>query len=274
MIAPLKPLSVVSLALAVTATLGAGCGAASRRDLGAIPQRQITYDDMCHLQDYFDQRAAAHAQPFRAENEQSTETSRVEPDERGQPRRVTLGEGTYRVTDHSDRTRFNRLLHDEYHRLPTQLHLTRPEAEVQVHVGWWQSGTIRRLRPDLDIDLTVNGETHSLPFNPCVGEFLFGDAPYAMRRNVLDAERARAHGEIPRQYLPDGGPPEDTAPDAPVPSDASVANVPPSDATVTDATVTSATVTDATVTDATVTDDASRDTHREPPHDAGRRRLR
>lgn len=185
--------------IALTLTLAA-CGPTVNRDLTTMPQRHITYDDMCHLQDYFDQRSATHARPFRVVNEQSTETSRQEADERGQMRPVVLGEGTYLIETHSDRVRLAQLLRDEYRRLPA-LALSGPDERIQLRIGWWQSGTIRRIRPDVDVDLVVRGEHHELPAHPCVGEYLFGDDAYAMRRNVISAESARSHGALPAAYV-------------------------------------------------------------------------
>jgi hypothetical protein len=193
--------------------LGGGCGPATRRDLASVPQQQVTYDDLCHLQDYFDQRATAHTPAFRVMNEQSTETSRVEADEHGRMRPVVLGEGTYRVRDRSDRLRLRQLLREEYRRLP-DMRILPPDTVVDVHVSWWQSGTIRRLRPDADVEIVIEGQSYELPFQPCVGEFLFGDEPYTMRRNILAAERARAHGEIPTAYLTSDASPATDATDA------------------------------------------------------------
>lgn len=175
-----------------------------RRDLTTVRQQQVTYDDLCHLQDYFDQRAAAHAQPFRVTNEQSLETSRLEADEHGQMRPVTVGEGTYQIRDRGDRLRLRQLLREEYRRLP-DMRLLPHDTVVNVHASWWQSGTIRRLRPDTEVEITVGGESYEFPYQPCVGEFLWGDNAYTMRRNVVGAERARARGEIPTQYLHDDG---------------------------------------------------------------------
>lgn len=176
------------------------CGPAVNRDLTEMPQRRITYDDLCHLQTYFDQRATSHAHPFRVVQEQSTETSRREADEHGTMRPVVLGEGTYLIETRSDRERLAQLLREEYHRLPP-LPVAAADVRVQLRIGWWQSGTIRRIRPDVDVDLVVRGEHHELPAHPCVGEFLFGDDAYTMRRNVMAAESARSHGEIPAAYV-------------------------------------------------------------------------
>ena len=40
----------------LAATLTLACGPTIRRDLGALRQSAITFDDMCQLQEYFDQR--------------------------------------------------------------------------------------------------------------------------------------------------------------------------------------------------------------------------
>jgi hypothetical protein len=194
-----RPLAVALITLSA-------CGPAVIRDLMEIPQQRVTYDDMCGLQGHFDQRAQGRAAPYRVLNETSNETTREEPDQNGQMRRVVLGEGTYVVAARTDRRRFRSLLRDEYRRLPHVV-IGGDEGEVRVRVGWWQSGSIRRVRPDVDIELTAaNGNTVTLPPHPCVGEFLFGDESYAMRRNIMAAESARARGEIPAAYLhADGG---------------------------------------------------------------------
>lgn len=195
-----------SLLAATLAAATLSCGPRLRRDLASVPQRQITYDDLCGLQAHFDQRRAARAAPYRALSEQSNETSETQPDEFGRMRRVMQGEGTYLVRDRSDRRRLAQLLREEYTRLPA-MRLTRPETEVTLTLSWWQSGSIRRARPDLDVVLAVDGVRHTLPPSPCLGEFLFGDEAYAMRRNVVAAEQDRAYGRIPRAYIPaDAGP--------------------------------------------------------------------
>lgn len=197
----MRPLRVAPLALCVTLTLS--CGPKVNRDLTEIPQRQITYDDMCHLQSWFDQRAATRHRPYRALQEQSTETERTERDESGQLRHLMLGEGTYEVRDRRSRQRLQQLIREEYRSLPP-MRLDGRESRVRVTLGWWGSGTIRRVRPDTDITVRVDDESYTLPPHPCVAEFLFGDEAYAMRRRVLHADSARARGEIPADYLDAG----------------------------------------------------------------------
>jgi hypothetical protein len=172
-----------------------GCGPASKRDLSNIPQREITFNDLCHLQDYFDQRNAAGHSQFRSRNEQISETAETEPDEFGQASRRITGSGEYIVTQRSSQRRLRRLLDEEYVRLPA-LQIS-PGERVILRVEWWQSGRIRRLRPDRDIEVQTRQGSYRLPFNPCVGEFLFGAEAYAMRRYALESEAARARGDDP-----------------------------------------------------------------------------
>lgn len=181
-----------------------GCGPSLRRDLASMPQRQITYDDLCRLQDHFNQREAGGLGPYRSVSEQSTETSETEPDETGRLRQRLVGEGTYVIATRTDRQRFAQLLREEYQRLP-RLRMGGSENEVRVTLGWWGSGSMRRTRPDTDIVVVVGEQRVELPPSPCVGEFLFGQRAYAMRRNVLSAERDRAVGALPTVYLHDAG---------------------------------------------------------------------
>ncbi len=173
-----------------------GCGPSVRRDLGGVRLTAVTWNDMCGLQDYFDRRVAARTPRLRALHEMSTETSQMERDERGTLRPITLGEGTYVLATRADRARFRQLLRDEYSRVPA-LAMTRHEQTVEVKVTWWQSGGIRHLRAEGSVEVTVDGASHEFPPHPCVGEFLFGEGAYAMRRCFQDAERARDAGLVP-----------------------------------------------------------------------------
>lgn len=206
--------SLTACTFLVTALTLPSCGPVSRRDLSTIPQRQITYDDMCRLQSFFDQRNAPQSPPARTVDEQSTETERTEPDEHGRLRRVMIGEGLYVVTERSARRRFIQLLQEEYDRLPREL-LDTHSPEIRVHVEWWASGQMRRLRPDREIEVTNQHGSVRLPFNPCIGEFLFGAPIYAMRRHFLDSDAARARGQIPPSPPDTIAPSESTVTDRP-----------------------------------------------------------
>jgi len=111
--APLRP------PVALLCVLALGCGPTIRHTLATSDQRHITYEDLCHLQSWYDHRTASNAPPFRVVDEQSTETAQREPDESGRLRHVELGEGTYLIASREDRLRFNQLLRSEYDNLPS-----------------------------------------------------------------------------------------------------------------------------------------------------------
>jgi hypothetical protein len=160
---------------------GAGCGPASRRDLSTIPQRQISFDDECNLQAYFDQR--------------NNTTEVAVPDDNGEvrARRVEVGSGEYEVSDRPARRRLQQLIDEQYVRAP-DVGISQRGAHIRVKVRWWLSGSVRRLMPTDNVEIVGPRGTATLPFNPCVGEFLFGAEVYAMRRRFIDDTNARAGG--------------------------------------------------------------------------------
>lgn len=199
------PLAPPLLGLCLLAGAALSCGPVPRRDLLAIPQRQVTYDDLCGLQSFFDAREHARIPAPRVLSEQATETEQVEPDENGRMRRAELGEGVYLITHRTDRERLERLLREEYRRLDP-VRLSAPEQQVRVTLRWWRSGTLRRVRPDEDIVIESEGRRVELPAHPCVGELVLGAEGYRVRRRVLTAEAARARGETPApEPDPDAG---------------------------------------------------------------------
>jgi hypothetical protein len=174
------------------------CGPASKRDLSQIPQRQISFDDLCRLQAYFDQRNHSPARAFRVidETQSTIETTVVEDDGRQRTRTVEVGTGEYEITDRPARRRLQQLLDEEYDRVP-DLGLLQRGARVRVRVRFWLSNAVRRLVPESPITITGPLGSASIPFNPCVGEFLFGSEVYRMRRRIMDDANARALGRIP-----------------------------------------------------------------------------
>jgi hypothetical protein len=182
--------------LVLSAVIG-GCGPASKRDLSRVPQRQISFDDQCRLQPYFDQRNASAARPFRVIDETQSTLELTLEDDDGQPRTRTIevGSGEYELSDRPARRRLQQLVDEEYNNVP-DLGLMQRGAHVRVRVRYWVSSTIRRLIPSDTITITGPRATATLPFNPCVGEFLFGAQVYAMRRRFIDDSNARATGRV------------------------------------------------------------------------------
>ncbi|MDP3278715.1 MAG: hypothetical protein Q8Q09_26225 [Deltaproteobacteria bacterium] len=197
--------------------------------------RQITFEDMCHLQSYFDQRGSARSSAFHSLEESSSETTLSLPDETGDtaPRRVTLGEGVYEVSERRTRERLALLLREEYQNLPA-INISDPELRVRLRVSWWAARDHRRLRPEEPVLIETRHGNFSIPATPCLGELMFGSNLYIMRRRFLDDDNARAVGrdapsfeqaltqahqsESPPQSVPSPS----AATDASAPQDASV----------------------------------------------------
>lgn len=216
------------LGLATVLATTAGCGPASRRDLSTIAQRQISFDDECNLQAYFDQRNNSSARPFRILDETQNTTEVAVPDDNGEvrARRVEVGSGEYEVSDRPARRRLQQLIDEQYVRVP-DVGISQRGAHIRVKVRWWLSNSVRRLMPTDNIEITGPRGTATIPFNPCVGEFLFGAEVYAMRRRFIDDANARATGRTTPSELrvmqgetSDGGAPSDAG-DAGDASDAS-----------------------------------------------------
>lgn len=151
----------------------------------------MTYDDACGLQAYFDERRTNSLAPPKADDET------VATNEKGQ----TIGEGTYRLRDRLSRQRFARLLRDEYSGIEGKVirSVEAGDAEVRVHVRWFDAGGVRRLRPDADDAIVVESGAGSveLPPNMCVTDLLFGDKVYEMRARYLRHEVDLATGKTP-----------------------------------------------------------------------------
>lgn len=189
------------------------CGPSVRRDLSTLPQRRITYDDMCHLQDFFDDRESAHGPDFRSPDEHVTEAQRDAPSPQGAPRRGIVGEGEYIVSDGPARARLRRMILEEYKDVDANHPALNAEV-LHVEVGWWSTGPVRRLRPDRPVVLVAGPRRLELPFHPCIGELLFARSLYRMRHELVSPPAspppAALTSEIPPPPTPDSPPPAAT----------------------------------------------------------------
>lgn len=196
----------------------ASCSVRSRRD-SAVPGKEVTFDDACGLQPYFDERRAEKLGPPKANDETLATNAK------GQ----TIGEGNYVLSDTLARKRFAKLLREEYVGIPPKIieAVEGHDDPVVIHVRWWDAGRIRRIRPDDDaVVRTPRGEIE-LPPNMCVSDFLFGADVYAMRARYLKNEVNMATGKP--MVAPDGSgsaEPSTSAP-APVPPAPPASSPPP-----------------------------------------------
>ena len=201
------PLRVRSYALVAALALCAACGPSSRRSV-RDPAPQMTFDDLCGLQEYFDERRANTLAAPKPLDEVMTTNDKG----------VTMGEGTYRLADALVRKRFARLLREEYSGVDAKIvkAVASSEGDVSVRVRWWDTGKIRRLRIDGDVILTTTAGTLELPANMCVSDLLFGDQIYEMRarylRNEVDMATAKTPPALPEPSASAAAPPSASAP--------------------------------------------------------------
>ena len=177
-------LRLVAPLAAIVALLA--CSVRSRRD-PEVPGKEVTFDDACGLQAYFDERRAANLGPPKAADEMLATNAKGE----------VLGEGHYVLGDHLARTRFARLLREEFIGVSPQIvdAVASHSGHIVLKVRWWDAGKIRRIRPDDGAILkTPQGEVE-LPSNMCLSDFLFGAEVYAMRARYLKNEVNLATGK-------------------------------------------------------------------------------
>ncbi len=180
----------------VAFTLLVACSVRSRRD-PEVPGKEVTFDDSCGLQPYFDERRTANLGAPKAADEMLATNGKGE----------VLGEGHYVLEDHLARTRFARLLREEFIGVSPQIveAVASHSGQIVLKVRWWDAGKIKRIRPDDGAVLqTPKGEVE-LPSNMCLSDFLFGAEVYAMRARYLKNEVNLATGK------PLVGPPEPSA---------------------------------------------------------------
>jgi len=204
-------LGTAAFALSSMAILGIalGCGARSKRDM-SMPPREVTYNDACSLQEYFDQRIAAGLPSPAAADEMLATNAK------GQ----TVGEGSYVLKDPLARRRFARLLREEYSGIDTKVvkAVETGEARVTVKVKWWDAGPIKRLRPNDEVVVESSAGETELPPNLCVSDMLFGDKVYAMRARYLRNEVDLATGKTPAEAPSEVPPAASTATSVPTPA--------------------------------------------------------
>jgi hypothetical protein len=167
----------------IAAAALAGCGPSTARDPN-VSGIQTSYDDGCDLQAYFDGRAGTNL-PAPA-----PVTESVREDERGR----VVGEGDYELRDPVARDRLARMLREEFRGIPSRLieAVEHARGSVSVKLAWWDTGGMRRVRPQRAMELRTPAGAMELPPNVCVSDLLFGAKLYAMRARYVRNEIALA----------------------------------------------------------------------------------
>jgi len=195
---------VATLALVATVvSAAAGSGGCARvavkRDLSATPAGQVGFDDMCHLQDYFDSLEMRTSPPPRVLR--GVDLEKVEgprPIRGGRERFVFDGDFLLKA--------LRRVLRENWRSLPEEIDSA---AQVELEVAWSEKAGSKRVVTEEPAELAAGNQTWTLPYHVCLSELLYGEPLYRQRRVMWN--------------LPG---PREAAPPAPAPNDGGVASGP------------------------------------------------
>jgi hypothetical protein len=157
---------------AVLLAAGVGCGIGIRRDLSNIPPGQVGFDDMCHLQEYFDALEINTSPPPRVISALDLEGQSGGKPVRGGKERVAFD------NDYLLKT-VRRVLHENWRGLPDQLDTA---DKVEIEVKWSEKAGTKRVVTDDSAELTIGAHSWSLPYHPCLSDLLYGAPLYKQRR--------------------------------------------------------------------------------------------
>jgi hypothetical protein len=176
---------LIGAAVLVAAAL-VGCAVGVRRNLGKTSPSEVILEDQCHLQDYFDELALGRERPPALVGSDEIQTSESE--------KTLGGRSAYLFGENTSLPALRRLLQENWKPLPAAV-LAAPEVEVQVR--WCEKLSTRWVVNDENVELRAAGKTYTLLPHPCLTTFLFGQALFERRRELV--------GLPPLSALPDAG---------------------------------------------------------------------
>jgi len=157
--------------------LAAACGIAIRRDLTTMPVGQVSYEDACGLQQYFDTLAAGRVAPPRIASGNELEGERS-------GRSVHGGHSRFAFETAFQLRTVKRLLQENWSDLPEGLEAAK---RIDLDVYWSEVSGLKRVVTERDASLILgmNGEPQTLPYHVCLSELLFGEPLYKERHTML-----------------------------------------------------------------------------------------
>ena len=162
---------------AAALALSVACGIAIQRDLSAIPAGQVSYEDACGLQQYFDTLDAKRVSPPRVVSGNELQGERDGKNVHGGHSRFAF-ETAFQVRE------VKRLLKENWKNLPEDLDKA---SRLDIDVYWSEVSGVRRVVTERDAALYVapSNEPQTLPYHVCLSELLFGEPLYKERRDML-----------------------------------------------------------------------------------------
>ena len=148
------------------------CSIAIRRDLAAIPQGQVGFDDMCGLQEYFDALEIKSSPPPRV-------VSALDLEGASGGRRVRGGKERFAFENDFQLKHLRRVLNENWRRLPETVETA---GKIEIEVKWSEKAGAKRVITDGDAELIIGPESFSLPYHVCLSELIYGEPLYRQRR--------------------------------------------------------------------------------------------
>ena len=164
--------NVIGIALVAQAL---GCGTTVKRDLSAIPVGQVGFDDLCGLQEYFDEISLKMVAPPELVDGADIEHTSKTATARGGRARFAFQTPFQLVT-------VRRVLDQNWKHLPPKLATAR---RIELGVTWSERAGLHRVANNSKPELVVDGVVTLLPYHVCLSELLFGEPLYRQRRSML-----------------------------------------------------------------------------------------
>jgi len=165
--------NVIAIAMATQAL---GCaGPAVKRDLSAIPVGQVGFDDLCGLQEYFDEIALKMVPPPDLVDGADIEHVSKSATARG-------GRARYAFQTPFQLATVRRVLEQNWKNLPPKLNSAK---RIDLAVNWSERAGLQRVANDSKPELFLEGVATPLPYHVCLSELLFGEPLYRQRRTLL-----------------------------------------------------------------------------------------
>ena len=151
-----------------------GCAVGVRRNLAKTPPSQVIFDDQCHLQDYFDDLARGRDRPPALVHSDEIQTSESE--------KTLGGRSAYLFGENTSLSALRRLLLENWKPLPAAVMAA---SEIEVEVRWCEKLSTRWVVSDENVQLRAAGKSYALASHPCMTAFLFGQALFERRRELI-----------------------------------------------------------------------------------------
>jgi hypothetical protein len=176
-------------------SVSAACSIAIRRDLSAVQPGQVGFDDMCGLQEYFDALEIKTSPPPRV-------VSALDLEGTSGGKRVRGGKERFAFENDFQLKHVRRILNENWRRLPETVDSA---AKIEIEVRWSEKAGAKRVITDEDAQMTIGGETFSLPYHVCLSELLYGEPLYRQRRVMWGLPLPAVAGGTPAAAAAGGG---------------------------------------------------------------------